>query len=1004
MKKYLLLLLMVTVGTGLYAQQARQLKNYAPKKVTTVEPAQQMPMSAFNGTEVTNRPYKATPFTAKAAGVKVGETKYDLQTNSSCQRRVVQDADGTSHVIWTMARKADFSDRGTGYNTVAADGTVGNIPTQRFDVDRTGWPDISILESGRLVSMAHFSGASDPNNEGLQFSYKDPGDDDWTSARIGHGLGSNTWVRTAAAGTTVYAICSQFGAQACDVSGGLQFFRSSDEGATWDLQGVCVDFMDEETVPDLGGDIYAIDARGDKVAFVTGASQAVLFTSEDRGETWTFKRLNEMENPFWSGAEGESLDYTVVSDGSYSLVIDNNGVVHVWYGRELILDDDPAAGWSYFPGNTAIMYWNSSWADDVQPKALGKTVRQDADGDSIFFFDLQVYEARAYFSALVSMPSGGVDADGNLYLAFRSIVEGQFDANDQYLSEVMMVKSTDGGSSWVGPINVSNSAETEDVFPSIPARIQGDKIPVVYLSDMLASTNLQGADLGFDHDVVDNEVMFVEVGVDEIVDPENPAITAPQLLAAAFTTAIQGCAYSDPIVFAIDYPDGELEPELGGEVFDNLDNVGGCFDLIISVTDSDGLVESNEFTAEDELCVNIIADEQNPFIILNPYEILDTDSGTFIFSDPLFEDIDVVQGAEWTPLGADIFDDAAVFGCEPTLTFVGEVDTNTPGAYEICYEGVDFADKPAEPVCRTINVVPADVLAPELFLFDLEGNEMASGDTLFFEASQELWEDPGYQAFDRVDLNLTDSVSIGGDAVDLLAFGTYVVEYTVADAAGNSASATRVVVVADNKAPSLSIPGSKVDAWLCSQEFTFPNTTAFDEVDGELTDQLTLVIEMACEQADGSICRVAIDEVPANVQGTMFLTYTVSDASGNEASDYKEYRLYDTGGACPQWCETEEAVAAQEQVCITGIADDLLDSQIKLYPNPTTGIFNVELMDVAGNVQVDVFDAAGKRVANEMATNPRSIQLDITENPVGIYMIKVTTDEGTAIRKVILDK
>ncbi len=996
MKKYLLLMLMVVVGTSLYAQQTRQLKDQAQNQ-TTSKTLTQLPKKANNGTEVATRPYKPTPFTAKAAGVVVGESKYDLQTNSSCQRRVIQDADGTSHVIWTMARKADFSDRGTGYNTVAADGTVGPIPTQRFDLDRTGWPDMSMLDNGRLISMAHFAGPSDPNNEGLQFSFRDPGDDSWTTTKVGHGLSSNTWVRTAAAGNNVYAICSQFGEQACDISGGLQFFRSSDGGDSWDLQGVCVDFMDEENMPDLGGDIYAIDARGDKVAFVTGNFQAALFMSEDRGETWTLTRLNDLEDPFFAGAEGQTIERpTVVSDGSYSLVIDNNDVVHVWYGRDVIVDDSVDEGWSWFPGNNAIMYWNSSWDAGTQPKALGKTVRQDADGDSIFEFDSDVYNPRAYFSNLVSMPSGGVDESGNLFLAFRSLVEGELDANEEYLSEVMMIKSTDGGASWEGPINVSNSPETEDVFPSIPARIKGDKIPVVFLSDNLASTNLQGADLNFDHDVVDNNIMYVEVSADEVVDPAEPNVTIPDITITAAFNAIEGCPYNDPGVTVLDYPDGELEPIVGGDLFDNLDNPGGCYDLIISAEDSDGNISNVSFVDDFGSCIDVFEDTQDPFIFLKPYEILDTDSGSFIVFDEAFADIDILVGSEWTRIGADIFDDAGPFGCVPDLTPIDNVDPNTPGTYEVCYEGVDNTGKLAETVCRTVNVISADVDAPVITLYDQEGNEVASGDTLFMEASQELWIDPGYFAFDRVDLDLTDAVEISGDEVNLQAFGTYNIEYNVSDAAGNATTASRVIVIADNKAPVLTIPGSAVDAWLCSTAFSFPNATAIDEVDGDLTDQMEILIELEC---DGVRCQVT--EVPANVQGTLFLTYSSTDASGNVASGVKEYRLYDTSGGCPQWCDSDEAAACLSSI---GIADDLLDSQIKLYPNPTTGIVSVDFADISGNVTVDVYDAAGKRVANEVAYSPRSIQLDITENPVGIYMVKVTTDEGTAMRKVVLDK
>jgi hypothetical protein len=56
------------------------------------------------------------------------------------------------------------------------------------------------------------------------------------------------------------------------------------------------------------------------------------------------------------------------------------------------------------------------------------------------------------------------------------------------------------------------------------------------------------------------------------------------------------------------------------------------------------------------------------------------------------------------------------------------------------------------------------------------------------------WVDPGYDAQDTLDGNLTSSVSISG-TVDVTTTGTYTLNYAVADTAGNQASVTRTVNV-----------------------------------------------------------------------------------------------------------------------------------------------------------------------------------------------------------------
>ena len=81
-----------------------------------------------------------------------------------------------------------------------------------------------------------------------------------------------------------------------------------------------------------------------------------------------------------------------------------------------------------------------------------------------------------------------------------------------------------------------------------------------------------------------------------------------------------------------------------------------------------------------------------------------------------------------------------------------------------------------------------DTVSPELELF---------GGTEVPHELGEPWAEPGYGASDERDGNLTSSVSISG-TLDVNTSGTYTVTYTVADAAGNVANATRTVRVVDH--------------------------------------------------------------------------------------------------------------------------------------------------------------------------------------------------------------
>ena len=73
------------------------------------------------------------------------------------------------------------------------------------------------------------------------------------------------------------------------------------------------------------------------------------------------------------------------------------------------------------------------------------------------------------------------------------------------------------------------------------------------------------------------------------------------------------------------------------------------------------------------------------------------------------------------------------------------------------------------------------------------------GDANITQLQGVAWVDPGVEAHDVRDGNLTSSVSVSG-SVDVNATGTYTLTYTVSDAAGNNASLTRTVNIVAGQA------------------------------------------------------------------------------------------------------------------------------------------------------------------------------------------------------------
>jgi hypothetical protein len=86
---------------------------------------------------------------------------------------------------------------------------------------------------------------------------------------------------------------------------------------------------------------------------------------------------------------------------------------------------------------------------------------------------------------------------------------------------------------------------------------------------------------------------------------------------------------------------------------------------------------------------------------------------------------------------------------------------------------------------------------------------------------------------------------------------------------------------------------------------------------------------------------------------------------------------------------------------VNGVKADLLLSQVHVFPNPSTGIFNVDLPE--GKVyQLEVTDLTGK-VLYKQAANGGTNQLNLEGAAKGIYLLKVNSQNGSAVRKLIVE-
>ena len=169
----------------------------------------------------------------------------------------------------------------------------------------------------------------------------------------------------------------------------------------------------------------------------------------------------------------------------------------------------------------------------------------------------------------------------------------------------------------------------------------------------------------------------------------------------------------------------------------------------------------------------------------------------------------------------DVFEDPGAIAMSEGRTVkvkvTGEVDTQTPGTYTLCYRARYLLS--SAKTTRTVYVV--DTRPPVLTLVGQQTITLTMGSE---------FAEPGYKATDNNGQDLTARVRVSGE-VDPMNPGDYTITYTVTDDAGRTTVVQRIVTVEAAKQPEVVQPDGKV-IYL-----------TFDDGPGSYTDRLLEILE-----------------------------------------------------------------------------------------------------------------------------------------------------------------
>ncbi|WP_191907010.1 Ig-like domain-containing protein [Adhaeribacter soli] len=102
------------------------------------------------------------------------------------------------------------------------------------------------------------------------------------------------------------------------------------------------------------------------------------------------------------------------------------------------------------------------------------------------------------------------------------------------------------------------------------------------------------------------------------------------------------------------------------------------------------------------------------------------------------------------------------------------------------------------------------------------------------------------------------------------------------------------------------------------------------------------------------------------------------------------------------------ATSAAVNILISGASEELALSQLSIYPNPATAVFNLKLVNnYRGNVQLQLFDLTGRLIQKQqLRKNESQLQSSIMVEtlPTGLYLLRVQQGDKYVMQKLTIKR
>jgi hypothetical protein len=510
-------------------------------------------------------PIKVTPHGSPIKAIRgfgnaaenIGTTYYDLQSNASMSRRIINFGNGTVSAIWTISNETaqdTYADRGTGYNS-----KTSTIPWKapstisRFETFRTGFCNLLQVGTGGVGSVAEQ--VYNHNSAGRScygFNNGSVGTSAFSLlATLNTPVISDTilWPKSAAVGNNVYVIGTN--SNAADSTTQMYYSRSTNGGTSWAQNSVPLPLLTKNEIWSSSADSYNIDAKDSLVSVVIGGNFSNLYVLQSTNYGATFTKIDTLlyngvdaGNPVLQTTHLSPTDTVAMgSDGTAGILIDSKGNTHVtfspfaWEIDSTLQADNLALA---DPTQALITQYRTFFANTLFHVSTKKGQNNlsvidsfmDCNGDGTFSIGSTTFNTGATsrsaryggngttnYSQMASIKSSTTNGEDTIFVVYSVMMDADTTPSTSSLGgqnfrDVAVKFSTDAGTTWSNRVNLSNTPQIEEMFPSVAKMVDGD-LHLIWQRDGEPGTVLTNGD---DKDPSPNTIQYLKVSKKYIYD------------------------------------------------------------------------------------------------------------------------------------------------------------------------------------------------------------------------------------------------------------------------------------------------------------------------------------------------------------------------------------------------------------------------------------------------------------------------------------------------------